>query len=131
MLIPNSPPTVVLLDDDAALRTALSFTLELDGFTVEPFASGEALLASPMPSAPACLVLDQNLSGMSGLDTLISLRSKGVGMPAILITSHPAAKVRATAAAHGVVIVEKPLLSDALKIAIEAALTQSSATGPS
>lgn len=119
---PAPPPTIVLVDDDAALRTALTFMLELDGFQVETFASGEALLASALPDAPTCLVLDQNLSGITGLDTLLRLRTRGVETPAVLITSHPSLGMRATARTIDAVIVEKPLLSDALKIEIEAAL---------
>jgi len=122
--MPTHPPgaTVVLVDDDAALRTALTFMLELDGFRVESFASGEELLAGALPHPPTCLVLDHNLSGMTGLDTLLQLRARGVATPAVLITSHPSLAVRSTAALVDAVIVEKPLLSDALKLEIEAAL---------
>jgi len=124
MLSRSPPATVVLVDDDAALRTALSFTLELDGFTIESLASGEELLAYDLPGTAACLVLDQNLCGMTGLDALLRLRARGVTLPAILITSHPGPTVRATAAVLDAVIVEKPLLSDALKIEIETALSR-------
>jgi FixJ family two-component response regulator len=116
------PATIVLVDDDAALRTALTFMFELDGFKVRTFASGEELLGGELPNPPACLVLDLNLSGMTGLDALARLRARGVGTPAVLITSHPSPGVRATAAAVAAVIVEKPLLSDALKVEIDAAL---------
>ncbi len=124
--LPTRPvdATVVLVDDDAALRTALTFMLELDGFKVEAFASGEELLAGALPPPPACLVLDHNLSGMTGLDTLLRLRARGVATPAVLITSHPSLVVRSTAALVDAVIVEKPLLSDALKLEIEAALVR-------
>lgn len=124
--IPPAPAdaTIVLVDDDAALRTALTFMLELDGFKVEAFSSGEELLASALPQPPTCLVLDHNLSGMTGLDTLLRLRAQGVTTPAVLITSHPSLVVRSTAALIDTVIVEKPLLSDALKLEIEAALVR-------
>jgi FixJ family two-component response regulator len=126
--VPTHPvdATVVLVDDDVALRTALTFMLELDGFTVEAFASGEELLEGALPQAPTCLVLDHNLSGMTGLDTLLRLRARGVKTPAVLITSHPNLAVRSTAALIDAVIVEKPLLSDALKLEIEAALVRHS-----
>ena len=129
MLTRPRPATVVLVDDDAALRTALTFMLELDGFKVTAFASGEELLAGALPSPPACLVLDHNLSGMTGIDALSQLRARGVGTPAVLITSHPGPAVRATAAAIDAVIVEKPLLSDALKIEIDAALGRQGSPG--
>jgi two-component system response regulator FixJ len=119
-------PTVVLVDDDTALRTALTFMLELDGFTVEALSSGEALLECTLPAAPACLVLDYNLEGMSGLEALTRLRARDVSLPALLITSHPTASLRSTAAALDATIVEKPLLTDSLVSGIVAALDRQS-----
>lgn len=115
-------PTVVLVDDDAALRMALTFMLELDGFTVEALESGEALLDHALPTAPCCLVLDQNLDGMSGIEALSRLRARQVTLPALLITSHPTASMRSAAAALDAIIVEKPLLTDSLVSGIVAAL---------
>lgn len=116
------PPNIILVDDDIALRTALTFTLELDGFVVTALGSGEDLLNCTLPGAPSCLVLDQNMGGLTGLDCLAELRSRAIDMPALLITSHPRQSLRDTAAALGAVIVEKPLLGDALLSEIDAAL---------
>lgn len=121
---PDRAPTIVLVDDDVALRTALTFVLELDGFTVEGLRSGEDLLDWTLPEAPACLVLDQNLPGVTGVDALAELRARAVTLPALLITSHPKPNLREAAARLGAVIVEKPLLTDALVSEIEAALTR-------
>ncbi|WP_340647362.1 response regulator [Phenylobacterium sp.] len=122
----SSPPpfarNVVLVDDDSALRMALTFMLELDGFAVTALESGEALLQSALPDAPVCLVLDQNMRGLTGLEALAVLRANNQHLPALLITSHPRASVRDAAAALGAVIVEKPLLGDSLNAAINAAL---------
>ena len=122
----SSPPTharnVVLVDDDSALRMALTFILELDGFAVTALESGEALLRSVLPAAPVCLVLDQNMGGLTGLEALAALRAKNQHLPALLITSHPRPSIRHAAAALGAVIVEKPLLGDTLNAAINAAL---------
>ncbi|MFN3522770.1 MAG: response regulator transcription factor [Phenylobacterium sp.] len=123
MLQPYTPrPTVVLVDDDAALRTALTFSLELDGYQVEACESGEELLRTILPITDACLVLDYNLDGMNGLAALAELRGRGVNLPALLITSHPRPAVRQAAADMRAKIVEKPLLGDALIAEIRAAL---------
>lgn len=119
---PKAQPTIVLVDDDAALRTALTFTLELDGFVVQCFDSGEALLQGRLPAPPVCLVLDQHLTGITGIETVAQLRGRHVTLPALLITSHPKPSVRAAAGALGVTIIEKPLLTDALVLAIHGAL---------
>lgn len=121
---PLSKPsaTVVLVDDDAALRTALTFTLELDGFAVRAFASAEDLLGQALPTQSACLVLDQNLTGMTGIDLLTELRARAVALPALLITSQPRRSLRDAAARLKALIVEKPLLTDDLTREIHAAL---------
>lgn len=115
-------PTVFVVDDDAAVRRALAFALDLEGFEVETFGSGEALLLRAQPAQPGCLVIDERLPGASGLDTLRQLRSREVDLPAILITSHPNAAFRAAAAKAGVPILEKPLLGETLVAAIDEAL---------
>lgn len=109
-----SRPLVVVVDDDPAIRGSLTFSLELDGFDVEAFESGEALLMRQLPDRPTCLVLDQKLPGITGLEALRQLRARHVDAPAILITSHPQRAIMDAAAAAGVPIVEKPLLGDAL-----------------
>lgn len=109
-----SPSTIVLVEDDEAVRSALTFTLQLEGWTVIGLASGEALLEMAFPAGPTCLVLDQLLEGISGLDALSALRERAVMAPAILITTHPPAAVRRRALSLGATLIEKPLLSDRL-----------------
>lgn len=113
--------TIILVDDDAAVRSALTFALELEGFRVEAHASGEALNCADLPSH-GCLVLDYELPGMNGLDLLQTLRDRAVDLPAILTATQPRRAVRLAAAAAGVPIVEKPLLSDALLEGVRHAL---------
>jgi len=119
---PLHPPVVCVVDDDAAVRRALEFALDLEGFAVETYDSGEALLLRDLPEPPACLVLDERLPGVSGLDTLRQLRARHVELPAILVTSHPKPAFREAAAAEGVPILEKPLLGETLIAAIRNAL---------
>lgn len=121
------PPTLVLVDDDFALRSALKFALELDGFRVQAFASGEDLLAAELPDRDVCLVLDENLPGLGGLDSLEALRRRAVDLPALLITSHPGPGLRRRAGRLRVPIIEKPLIDDLLVRNIRSALGQSPA----
>jgi two-component system response regulator FixJ len=114
----RSRPRILLADQDTAVRTALTFSLEMEGFRVETFESGEALLKATLPHRRGCLVLDQNLPGLSGLEALVVLRSRGVNLPALLITSLPTAAVRDAACSAGVRIIDKPLLNDDLGHAI-------------
>ena len=112
-----APGRVVLVDDDPAVRAALAFALEIDGFAVQTFADAEAALDTDMGGA-SCLVLDYRLPGQNGLDLLERLRAGGADTPAVLITSQPKIAVRQRAAALGARLVEKPLLNDDLVEAV-------------
>ncbi|WP_332658726.1 response regulator transcription factor [Brevundimonas sp.] len=115
-------PSILLVEDDPAVVNALKFSLELEGFEVRAYADGETLLAStPLPTS-GCLVLDYNLPGMDGLNLLERLRASNVDLPAILITTNPRRALRMQAALAGVEIVEKPLLTDALRDSVRCAL---------
>jgi FixJ family two-component response regulator len=120
----QSPPAprVVLVEDDDAVREALTFALEIDGFAVTGCPSGEALLALDLPSGPFCIVCDEHLPGISGMEALVRLRFKRRDLCAVLVTSYPSPELRRTAERHGVGIVEKPLLGDVLVAAIRTAL---------
>lgn len=123
LVVPTAArPLVIIVDDDPAVRSSLAFSLELEGFQVDACESGEALLLCNLPDAHACLVIDERLPGISGLQALAQLRGRKVNLPALLITSNPKPATRAAAAAAGVPIVEKPLLCDALSGSIRAAL---------
>ena len=105
---------VIVLDDDLAVRNALKFSLEVEGFTVRSYATGAELLDAADPPDCGCLVVDQHMPGMSGLDLIELLRSRHFSAPAILITGDPSPSVRARASKACVPIVEKPLLGNAL-----------------
>lgn len=120
--MPPHAPVICVVDDDDAVRRALEFALDLEGFAVETYESGEALLLRTRTDEPACLVIDERLPGVSGFDTLRQLRARHLGVPAILITSHPKPAIRAAAAAAGVPILEKPLLGETLVSAIREAI---------
>jgi FixJ family two-component response regulator len=109
---------VVVIDDDPAVLSALKFALELEGFIVATYRTGSELAAERYLPQSGCLVIDFKLPDMDGLQLLAALRRRGVTLPAILITSHPTAILRARAAAAYMPIIEKPLLGDALIEAI-------------
>jgi FixJ family two-component response regulator len=112
---------VVIVDDDPAVRNALTFSLRTEGIDVLTYESGAALLAA-VPESIGCLVLDYKLPGLNGLDLLAELRRRRIPAPAILITTHPTSAVRQRAAAAHAALIEKPLLGEALFHEIHAAL---------
>lgn len=117
-------PAVILVDDDPAVTHAMQFSFDLEGLDVRSYKDGESLLATGILPESGCLVLDQNLPGMDGLALLERLRANGVRLPAILITTNPRTALRDRAAAAGVPIIEKPLLTDALLTTVRTALSR-------
>jgi FixJ family two-component response regulator len=82
------PPTVLVVDDDASLREALSSLFRSVGLDVRSFASAPGLLQSKLPDAPTCLVLDIRLPGLSGLDFQAQLAKANIHIPIIIVTGH-------------------------------------------
>jgi FixJ family two-component response regulator len=115
--------TIILVEDDASLLSAMVFALQTDGYDVLAYADGADLLTAPPRSETGCFVIDLRLPGLDGLSLIERLRRRGDTAPAILITTNPEPRHRKAAAEAGVRIVEKPLLDSELRGCIEAALT--------
>jgi len=121
-MAPPAPakPRVTIVEDDASLLNALAFALETDGYAVSLYAAAAPLLARP-PDAD-CVVVDLRLPDMDGMTLIAALRALGPQPRAILITTAPDARLREAAALADVEIVEKPLIGDALRQRIAAAI---------
>ena len=87
---PAAPPspTVIVVDDDEALRDALSSLFRSVGLRVELYGSAAELLNAKPPVAPRCLVLDIRLPGVSGLDFQSQIATSEMNMPIIFMTGH-------------------------------------------
>ncbi len=115
--------TILVLDDDSAVRDSLKFSLGIEGFEVRTYSAAEDLLNDERLLASSCLIVDYHMPAMNGLEVVAKLRDRRSSMPAILITGHPNANIRERAAAAGVILIEKPFrgtsLIDCLHAAIE------------
>jgi two-component system response regulator FixJ len=116
------PTTIVVVDDDAAVRNSLKFSLELEGFTVRLYADGRELLEDPELPAYGCLIVDQIMPELTGLDVVAALRKRGILSPAVLITPNATPQLRQRAAAAGVAVIEKPFFGNTLVDAIRLSL---------
>ncbi len=84
----EKPPVVIIVDDDQSFRTFLERLVGTVGLKVQPFASAEEFLRTSPPDGPACLVLDVNMPGLSGLDLQRELAQAGHQVPIVFITGH-------------------------------------------
>lgn len=80
--------TVVVIDDDPAIREALGSLLRSVGFDVKLLASVSDFLKTGRPEGPTCLVLDVRLPGQSGLEFQRELSRGSIQLPIIFITGH-------------------------------------------
>ncbi|HEY4051271.1 MAG TPA: response regulator [Acidobacteriaceae bacterium] len=78
---------VYVLDDDSRVREALSSLLLSMGLRVEAFSSAAEYLTFERPDSPACLVLDLNLPGMSGLELQRKIAGEDAP-PIVFLTGH-------------------------------------------
>jgi two-component system, LuxR family, response regulator FixJ len=116
--------TVIVVDDDAAVRNALKFALELEGLNVRTYESGPRMLAEAALASDGCLVVDQHMPEMTGIELVDRVRERYPDVPAILITARATDDLRLAAALSGIRrVLEKPLEDGALLEDIHTALT--------
>ena len=108
-------PTVFLVDDDHAVRDALSLLLESADLETESFETASAFLQAYHPDQPGCLVLDIRMPGMSGMELQEALASKDITIPIIFLTGHGNVPMSAKAFRAGAIdFMQKPFDEDVL-----------------
>ena len=122
----NPTPSVGLVDDDPALRRALTRLLSAGGFSVRSFSSAAELLISlnaPHPPPPDCLILDVQMPDTGGLDLLDLLNAAGLDIPVVFLTGHGTIPLTVRAMKSGALnVLTKPVDDTDLFAAVHAAL---------
>lgn len=116
-------PTVYFVDDDAAVRDAISLLLSLKGFLSQVFASAESFLDTYRPEWRGVLLTDLRMTGMSGLELQEELKARGIRIPVVMLTAHGDVNTTRQAMKAGAYdFIEKPVddavLVDVLRNAI-------------
>ena len=115
---------VYLVDDDPAVRRALSRVLREEGFAVETFESAEAFLAfGDRPGG--CIVLDVTLPGLDGLELQRKLAEAGESLPIVFVTGYGDIPMSVKAIKAGAMdFLTKPVQAQALLSAVRSAIEQ-------
>ena len=118
----SDDPIVFVVDDDLRVREALCSLIASVGLRVTAYGSASEFLDAIRPDAPACLILDLQLPGSSGLELQREL-AESSGPPIIFITGHGdiPSSVRAMKAG-AIEFLPKPFGDQELLAAIDAAL---------
>ncbi len=80
-------PVVALIDDDEMMREAVASLLISAAYRTEHYGSAEAFLAQAAKSEAACLIIDMQMGGMSGIELAQRLAKLNFGFPIIFLTA--------------------------------------------
>lgn len=120
--------TVHVVDDDANLLRAVSRLLRSHGYTVTTYSSASEFLRAGVPAGPACLLLDLNMPGMTGLELQQVLAVYQSRLSIVFISGQGDIPATVRAMKAGAVdFLTKPFDGDALVAAIDSALSRSHA----
>ena len=113
---------VFVVDDELAVREALSSLIRSVGLRVETFSSAQDFLAYQRQDVAACLVLDIRMPGLSGLDLQHELVKSGESIPIIFITGHGDVNMSVRAMKAGAIeFLQKPFHDQDLLDAVQQA----------
>src|ERR687887_2372658 len=100
---------IIIVDDDPAVRDALSVVFSLEGYQVTSFGDGQALLDAARARTPACILLDVHMPGRSGLDILKELNAQDWPAPIFIISGQGDIAMAVDAIKNGALdFIEKP-----------------------
>src|SRR5260370_21034154 len=107
---PHRP--ICIVDDDEWVVDSLKVWLETLGFDVLSYRSGADFLADDQRRHAGCLVIDQHMPGINGLDVVDRLQKEGVRLPTILVSGRLDVNTRERASNLGVIkVIEKPFVA--------------------
>jgi len=114
---------ISVVDDDESMRLSLEGLVRSLGYAVEAFASAEDFLARGTAAGACCIISDIKMPGLSGIEMIAELRSRGITTPVILMTAFPNEAARARASRAGAAcFLGKPFEAQALIDCIDRAL---------
>lgn len=122
----TTPENVYVVDDDSAVRDALSVVLTLEGFHVSGFSEGNSFLAAVRRRQPDCIILDVHMPGRSGLDILKELHNQRCDVPLFIISGQGDIPMAVDAIKNGALdFIEKPFDAETLVSRIREAIAAS------
>jgi two-component system response regulator FixJ len=116
--------TVYVVEPDDAVRDSIQLLIETADLAARSYASAASFLRTvPFPNN-GCVLIDQNLPDMTGLEVVERLRRRGVRVPAIVMTFRADPAMGSAAERLGVLLLEKPFRSGRLIDLIETVLSR-------
>jgi FixJ family two-component response regulator len=105
----QAAPTVYVVDDDESIRTLWRWLMESNAIAVQTFASAIDFIGAYRRGDPGCLVLDQRLPDMSGLELQEYLKREEIDIPIVFVSGHGDVPTAVSAIKGGAVdFIQKP-----------------------
>jgi FixJ family two-component response regulator len=121
----TAQPLIYVVDDDAAVRTAIRLLLRSANLLVEAYASADEFLSHFDADRHGCIVLDVRMPGLNGLELQDKLNELHVITPIIFITGHGDVPMAVEAMQHGALdFIQKPFQDQDLLNRIHAAISR-------
>jgi len=115
--------TIFIVDDDPAIRDALSVVFTLEGFSVCVYSNAGDFLNAARLSAPDCVLLDVHMPGKSGLDVLKELGAEAFSAPVFIISGQGDIPMAVRAIKDGAFdFIEKPFDADTVVRRVDEAI---------
>jgi FixJ family two-component response regulator len=123
MVQEHPEPIVFVVDDDSSVRRLIATLLTVSSYRVETFATAQEFLEANCASPLACLILDVQLPGLTGLELQQTLIERGRLLPIVFITGYGDIPTSVKAMKAGAVdFLPKPFTEEALLSAVQTAL---------
>jgi FixJ family two-component response regulator len=114
---------IFVVDDDETMRDTLSAVLAPEGCRVTCFAEGQSFLAAARITTPACILLDVNMPGDSGLDVLRELDALHYPAPVLIVSGQRDVPTAVNAIRGGALdFIEKPIEASAVVARVHEAI---------
>jgi FixJ family two-component response regulator len=119
----KSDHEIFIVDDDPAVRDALSVVLTLENYHVTSFADGGTFLTAARTRTPSCIILDVHMPGRSGLDILKDLNAQHYPAPILIISGQGDIPMAVDAVKNGALdFIEKPFDADTVVTRVREAI---------
>ncbi len=123
MLGVNMPQKILIVDDERKIRTILTRILSDEGYTVKAVDCGEKALDIVDSFNPELILMDQNMPGIDGIETMVRIREKNAGRTVIILTAYGSIPLAVNAIKKGAYdYISKPFDNEELFIVIRRAL---------
>ena len=116
-------PRILIVDDEKKIRNILSQILSEEGYSIQTCRSGEESLESVESFSPELILMDQNMTGMNGIEAMFKIKEKNPSITVIILTAYGSIPLAVEAMRKGAYdYLTKPFDNDELLIVVRRSL---------